>query len=160
MNRTFYEDGSRVLTPDAFRFVLETELKRAVRSQTFLTLVVVEAKREWDEVSVAADDGIVRELAELVSLEVRDTDMVSQTGTGRLALALLDADFENSRTVIDRLVGRLDSYAFGAALSIAVGAACYPTHAVDPESLRHEALLHPVVSRRLGIERPPGEDIS
>jgi GGDEF domain-containing protein len=158
MNSFFYEGGSRVLTPDAFRFVLESELKRAVRSQTFLTLVVVEAKREWDEVSVAADDGTVRELAEMISLEVRDTDMVSQTGTGRLSLALLDADFDNSRTVIDRLVGRFDSYDFGAALSIAVGAACYPTHAVDPESLRREALSHPVVSRRLGVERPSGED--
>ncbi len=158
MNSSFYEDGSRVLTPDAFQFVLESELKRAVRSQTFLTLVVVEAKREWDEVSVTADDGTVRELAEMISHEVRDTDMVSQTGSGRLSLALLDADFENSRLVIDRLVGRFDSYDFGTPLSVAVGAACYPTHAVDAESLRREAVSHPVVSRRLG-ERRPSEDV-
>jgi GGDEF domain-containing protein len=155
---SFYEDGSRVLTPDAFQFVLESELKRAVRSQTFLTLVVVEAKREWDEVSVTADDGTVRELAEMVSHEVRDTDLVSQTGTGRLSLALLDADFDNSRAVIDRLVGRFDSYDFGAPLSIAVGAACYPTHAVDADSLRREAVSHPVVSRRLGNEHRSSQD--
>ena len=31
---------SRVLTPGAFEFVLDSELKRAVRSQNFLTLVV------------------------------------------------------------------------------------------------------------------------
>ncbi len=159
MNSSFYEEGSRVLTPDAFTFVLESELKRAVRSQTFLTLVVLEAKREWDEVSVTADDGTVRELAEMVSHEVRDTDLVSQTATGRLSLALLDADFDSSRSVIDRLVNRFDNYDFGAPLSIAVGAACYPTHAVDSESLRREAVSHPVVSRRLGFEHSSNEDL-
>ncbi len=158
MNSSFYENGSRVLTSDAFQFVLESELKRAVRSQTFLTLVVVEAKREWDEVSVTADDGMVHELAEMISHEVRDTDLVSQTGSGRLSLALLDADFDNSRTVIDRVVSRFDSYEFGTSLSIAVGAACYPTHAVDADSLRREALSRPVVNRRLGLEHSSNED--
>ncbi len=159
MNSSFYEEGSRVLTSDAFQFVLESELKRAVRSQTFLTLVVVDARREWDEVSVTADDGTVRDLAEMVSTEVRDTDLVSQTGKGRLSLALLDADFDNSRAVIDRLVGRFDNYDFGTPLSVAVGAACYPTHAVDAESLRREAISHPVFSRRLGAEHRSSEDI-
>jgi GGDEF domain-containing protein len=159
MNSFFYEEGSHVLTRDAFQFVLESELKRAIRSQTFLTLVVVEAKREWDEVSVTADDGTVRELAEMVSHEVRDTDLVSHTASGRLSLALLDADFDNSRAVIERVVGRIDNYDFGTPLSIAVGAACYPTHAVDAESLRREAVSHPVVNRRLGVERPSSEDI-
>lgn len=159
MNSSFYEEGSRVLTPDAFQFVLESELKRAIRSQSFLTLVVVEAKREWDEVSVTADDGIVRDLAEMVSHEVRDTDMVSQTATGRLSLALLDADLDSSRTVIERLVSRFDNYDFGTPLSVSVGAACYPTHAVDAESLRREATSRPVVSRRLGFEHSSNEDV-
>jgi GGDEF domain-containing protein len=159
MNSSFYETGSHVLTSDAFQFVLDSELRRAVRSQTFLTLVVLEAKREWDDVSVTADDGVVRELAEMITLAVRDTDMVSQTATGRLSLALLDADLERARTVVDRLVGRFDSYDFGAALSIAVGAACYPTNAVDADSLRSEALSHPVISRRLGVERASGGDL-
>lgn len=159
MNSSFYEEGSRVLTPDAFQFVLETELKRAIRSQTFLTLVVVDAKREWDGVSVTADDGTVRDLAEMVSNEVRDTDLVSQTASGRMSLALLDADFDSSRAVIGRLLAHLDSYEFGTPLSIAVGAACYPTHAVDADSLRREAIAHPVVNRRLGIEQRSKEDI-
>ena len=32
MSRAFYEEGSKLLTPTAFEFVLEAELKRAVRS--------------------------------------------------------------------------------------------------------------------------------
>ena len=35
---SFYEEGSNVLTPGAFEFVLDAELKRAVRSQNYLTL--------------------------------------------------------------------------------------------------------------------------
>ena len=38
----FLREDLRVLTPEAFDFVLNNELKRAVRSQSFLTLLVVE----------------------------------------------------------------------------------------------------------------------
>jgi hypothetical protein len=62
----FYEEeGSRLLTPHAFEFVLDSELKRAVRSQSFLTLVVLETRREWDGITVTADHGTVEEMAEM-----------------------------------------------------------------------------------------------
>ena len=38
----FLDEDSRVLTPEAFDFVLRNELKRAVRSQNFLTLLLVQ----------------------------------------------------------------------------------------------------------------------
>ena len=41
MPTEFFAEGSRLLTPNAFEFVLDGELKRAVRSQNFLTLVVL-----------------------------------------------------------------------------------------------------------------------
>jgi hypothetical protein len=37
----FLEEDYRVLTPEAFEFVLTNELKRAMRSQNFVTLVIV-----------------------------------------------------------------------------------------------------------------------
>ena len=79
---SFYEEGSKLLTPGAFEFVLDTELKRAVRSQNFLTLVVVEAAREWEGMTVTADDGTVQEVAQIIGKEVRDTDLLGHTGTG------------------------------------------------------------------------------
>ena len=90
---SFFEEGSRLLTPNAFEFVLDGELKRAVRSQNFLTLVVLEAKREWEGMMVTADDGTVDEVAQLVGREIRDTDLLGKTEKGSLALVLLDADF-------------------------------------------------------------------
>ena len=145
---SFYEEGSKLLTPNAFEFVLDSELKRAVRSQNFLTLVTVEANREWEGMVVTADDGTVQEVAQLIGREVRDTDVLGHTGKGVLALVLLDTDFEHSSRVIDRVVSRIENYEFQTALRIAVGAACYPTHAVDAESLKRQAISRPLVNWR------------
>jgi GGDEF domain-containing protein len=148
MSSSFYEPGSKLLTPSAFEFVLDSELKRAVRSQNFLTLVVVEASREWEGMTMTADDGIVQEVAQTISREVRDTDLLGRTDKGTVALVLLDADFDHAARVIDRLVSRIENYEFPTPVRIAVGAACYPTHAVDAETLKRQAISHPVVSWR------------
>ena len=54
--------------------------------------------------TVTADDGTLQEVAQLIGREVRDTDLLGHTDKGTLALVLLDADFEHSARVIDRLV--------------------------------------------------------
>lgn len=144
---SFYEEG-RLLTPSAFEFVLDGELKRAVRSQNFLTLIVLEASREWEGMMVTADDGTLHEVAQIIGKEVRDTDLIGHTEKGMLSIVLIDADFEHSTRVIDRLVSRIENYEFPAPLRIAVGAACYPTHAVDADSLKRQAMSHPIVSSR------------
>jgi GGDEF domain-containing protein len=136
----FLDENSRVLTPEAFDFVLSNELKRAVRSQSFLTLLHVEPS-----IRGAADGGngerdtAVREVARLISRDVRETDLLSQTAPGRLSVVLLDADLENSIGVIERLMSRLDHYVFSRPLTIQVGAACCPTNGADVESLRRAA---------------------
>jgi GGDEF domain-containing protein len=156
---SFYEDGSKLLTPGAFEFVLETELKRAVRSQNFLTLIVVEAAREWEGMTVTADDGTLAEVAQIIGREVRDTDVLGHTERGTVSLVLLDADFEHSARVVDRLINRIENYDFATALRIAVGAACYPTHAVDAESLKRQAISRPVAHWRGGSahDRSPAD---
>jgi GGDEF domain-containing protein len=146
----FEESGSRLLTSNAFEFVLDGEMKRAVRSQNYLTLVVLETHREWDGMTVTADNGTLEEVAAIIGHEVRDTDLLGSTETGILSVVLLDADYENGTKVIDRLVQRIDHYEFTTPLRISVGAACYPTHAVDPDSLKHQAMSHPVVNWRGG----------
>jgi hypothetical protein len=148
---SFFVEGSKLLTSGAFEFVLAAELKRAVRSQNYLTLVVVQASREWEGMTVTADDGTLREVAQVIGKEVRDTDLFGQTDEGTLGLALLDADFKHSTRVIDRLVTRVDSYKFANSLRIAVGAACYPTHAIDSGSLTRQAKSRPIVTWSGGV---------
>ena len=151
---SFFEEGSRLLTQTAFEFVLDGELKRAVRSQNFLTLLVLETRRDWEGLEVTADDGTVEEVAQLVGREIRDTDLLGKTDKGTVSIVLLDADFDSSTRVIDRLVSRIDNYDFPRPLRISVGAACYPTHAVDAESLKKQAASRPVASWRGGPSAP------
>jgi GGDEF domain-containing protein len=92
-------------------------------------------------------------MAEIIGREVRDSDVMGHTDKGALTLALLDADLEHSARVIDRLAARIEHYDFPTALRIAVGAACYPTHASDADALKREAMARPIVSWR-GGSRP------
>ncbi len=148
MSRAFYEDGSKFLTPSAFEFVLEAEMKRAVRRQNCVTLVLVEAMRAWEGVTVAADDGTLREVGRVLGKEIRATDLMGHAGNGALAVVLLDTDFDQSASVVDRLITGIEDYGFQPTLRIAVGAACYPTHAVDVDSLKRGASSRAVVNWR------------
>ena len=147
----FYEDGARILTPAAFEFMLAAELKRAIRAQTFLTLVSIEVRRVWNGLTVAADDATVGEMAALVAREVRATDPIARADRGILGLLLPDADVQDGSSVIARVMARADSYRFPAPVAISIGAACCPTHAVDADALRREALSRPMVSARRGV---------
>lgn len=141
----FLEEDFRVLTPEAFEFVLGNELKRAVRSQNFLTLVHIEPTLpDAPAGGNGARDRAVREIARLVSREVRETDLLSHTGHGRLSVVLLDADLPNSLAVIERLMARLTHYQFAEPLEIEIGAASCPTDGSDAESLRRAAEAQPV----------------
>ncbi len=139
----FAQEDFRVLTPEAFEFVLNNELKRAVRSQNYLTLVLVEPRSEGRRPEEA-----VRDVARLISREVRETDLLSATEEGRLSMVLLDADLQNSMRVIDRLLARIEHYQFPAPLAIEVGAACCPTHGSDAETLRRAASSRTITPRR------------
>ena len=146
---SFLDEDFRVLTSEAFDFVLNNELKRAVRSQNFLTLVHVEPRIQGVSNGGNGErEKAVREIARLISREVRETDLLALTGHGRLSIVLLDADMPNSIGVIERLMSRLEHYQFPQPLAIEVGAACCPTHGADVESLRRAAEARPVHPRR------------
>jgi hypothetical protein len=138
----FLEEDFRVLTPEAFDFVLSNELKRAVRSQNFVTLVLLDPRAD------APEPGPVREIARVVSREVRETDLLSASPDGRLSLVLLDADLQSSLGVIDRLMTRIGHYHFSTPVDVEVGAACCPTDGADPATLRRAAEAHAAASRR------------
>lgn len=138
----FYDEDLRVLTPEAFEFVLVNELKRAMRSQNFLTLLLMETASEEP-----GDQDLARHMMRIVSHEVRETDLLARTREG-ISVVLLDADMNNTMRVIDRLMARVDHYEFPVPVAITVGAASCPTHGTDLDSLRRAATSRPIVSRR------------
>ena len=144
----FLEQDFRVLTPEAFEFVLNNELKRALRSQNFVTLLHVEPLlRGVPGGGNGEREAMVRKVARLVSREVRETDLLAHTDHGRLSVVLLDADLESSMRVVDRLLNRLEHYEFERPLTFEVGAACCPTNGTDAESLRQAAEARPLRQR-------------
>ena len=122
---------SEVLSSDTFDFVLANELKRAARSQNFLTLVLMEP-RPAERVDA------LPEIARVVSRELRETDLLAAE-QATVSMVLLDTDLQNSRRVIDRVMARLQHYQFTAPVIIAVGAACCPTDGADIDTLRRVA---------------------
>ena len=120
-----------VLTPETFDFVLANELKRALRSQNFVTLVVIEPGGPDRSAGL-------REIPQVIHPELRETDLLAVDATA-VSLVLLDADLQNSRRVIDRVMARLEHYHFSTPLDIAVGAACCPTHGADADTLKRVA---------------------
>ena len=144
----FLEQDFRVLTPEAFEFVLNNELKRALRSQNFVTLLHVEPLlRGVPGGGNGEREAMVRKVARLVSREVRETDLLAHTDHGRLSVVLLDADLESSMRVVDRLLNRLEHYEFERPLTFEVGAACCPTNGTDAESLRQAVEARPLRQR-------------
>ncbi|MEO6237693.1 MAG: hypothetical protein ABIQ52_11890 [Vicinamibacterales bacterium] len=120
-----------VLNTETFDFVLTNELKRALRSQNFVTLVLLEP--HGDDAAAA-----VGEIAGVVSGELRETDMLAAEGT-TVSMVLLDADLDNSNRVIERVMARLEHYQFTTPVAIHVGAACCPTHGADVDTLKRVA---------------------
>jgi GGDEF domain-containing protein len=120
-----------VLNHETFEFVLANELKRAVRSQNFVTLVMILPRT--GERAIAVD-----EIARLLNPELRETDLLA-VGEETVWMVLLDADLQNSMRVIERVMSRLEHYQFTVPLDIDVGAACCPTHGADASTLKRAA---------------------
>jgi len=117
-----------VLNSETFDLVLTNELKRAQRSQSFVTLVRMEPH------GVDSADS-VREIARLVGHELRETDLLATDATA-VSMVLLDADLQHSTQVIERVMARLEHYQFTTPVEIAIGAACCPTDGADVETLK------------------------
>ena len=120
-----------VLTPETFEFVLVNELKRALRSQNFVTLVLVEPR------GAEAETGVT-EIAGLIRPELRETDLLA-VEAGCVSVVLLDTDLQSSKNVIERVMARLEHYQFTTPVEIGIGTACCPTHGADVATLKRVA---------------------
>lgn len=119
------------MNTETFDVVLMNELKRAQRSQNFVTLVQMEPR-------AGAPADAVGEIARLVGCELRETDMLAIDAT-KVSMVLLDTDLQTSHRVIERVMARLEHYQFTTPVAIEVGAACCPTHGADLDTLTRVA---------------------
>jgi hypothetical protein len=144
------ESGRHLLAPTAFRFVLGRELRTAMRSRSPLGLIVIQTTRLLHGApEAAADDETVRGIAALLTEELRDRDLLGYTEGGTLSLVLRSADYSRTLRVVERLIARLGGRRFPIPVQVALGAACFPAHAMGLESLKRWAVSHPVARTHL-----------
>jgi len=155
---TFFPNNSKLLAPTAFRFVLNRELRHAMRANGCLSLVTIETTRDLDGTKVCADDETMHEIAQVLNREMRDRDLLGYTDAGTLSLVLRSTDYERSMRVVDRLMAKLEQHNFNLPVQIAVGAACYPVHAMGAESLKRWAVSHPVASVQASSPSPADQN--
>jgi GGDEF domain-containing protein len=145
-----FDDDVHVLSTDVFDYVFRNELKRAERSQNFVTLAVVQSRGEGHD-SLKT----LRAVAKMISSGIRETDLVGTTPNGQASIVLLDTDPGNAVRAIDRVVGRLKHYQFSPPVTFHVGVAWCPTHGCDVETLRAAAVSDLLSGRRSARDSDP-----
>ena len=108
--------------------------------------------------TVTADDGTLEEVAQVIRREIRDTDMLGHTDKGTSACPARCGLRSVGPGHRSPAVARIQTYKFPNALRIAIGAACYPTHAIVAESLKRQALSRPLVNWRGGLKPSPDQN--
>lgn len=131
-NRRYFDD------------ILERELSRAARSQTPLSLVMLDIddfKRFNDTYGHSGGDALLQAVGEILQKHVRDSDIACRFGGDEFMLVLPGATAESAsqrvRTLKDEIKAIADNgrgLGFGE-IAISVGTAEYPRHAKDKRSL-------------------------
>lgn len=151
LNRNFFQDR------DFFLHLLELELKRSLRYQSFTSVLLIEipANRKLHLSKTAFLERVVNSL----SSQIRVTDIIGTTRENTITVILLNCDKRSTSEVANRVSCWTSQY-FGTdnhtdnindAISgsrVAVGAACFPTHATDSEHLLNAATEMLEASRR------------
>ena len=145
LNRNFFQDR------DFFLHLLELELKRSLRYQSFTSVLLIEipANRKLHLSKAAFLEKVVNSL----SSQIRVTDIIGTTRENMITVILLNCDKRSTSEVANRVSCWTSQY-FGtdndgiSGSTVAVGAACFPTHATDSEHLLSVATETLEASRR------------
>lgn len=129
------------LSPDFFKFLLESESKRAMRYTYFFSILTV-------EVDQVENGEVLTTLADLIRQSIRNTDVVGRIDHKRFSVILHHAEAQNTYSVGERIRDRVEHYNFVLKNShhkrtVSVGGACFPSHTPDVQGLlltAHEML--------------------
>ncbi len=122
----------RVLDRDLFLFLFDLEIKRAKRYQNFISLLFLRISRVLNDDKLC-DLGTCREtLGDLLSVEMRESDLIASLGDDRLVVLLPYADTkigEQAKTRFEETLQYFDFRKKG--FQIAIDQFCFPTQGAD-----------------------------
>jgi two-component system chemotaxis family response regulator WspR len=118
-----------------FRQVLDQELRRADRMGYDLSLIMADVdhfKTYNDTHGHPAGDGVLKKVAEILGMRLRQTDLAARYGGEEFALVLVGAGEEEARKVAEDLRAQVQRHGFpgeasqpGGGLTISMGVACH-----------------------------------
>jgi hypothetical protein len=123
-----------VVDDDTFALITELEIRKAVRLQYYVSLLGVKADLE-DNDGVPAPRSVNQQLAEMISLEVRSTDVICVTAAAPyLRILLVNAHLYNLPVVIQRIIRTVSRHVFEVndrlrEVALSMGGACFPSTA-------------------------------
>ncbi|MBI5042845.1 MAG: GGDEF domain-containing protein [Nitrospirae bacterium] len=136
-----FDIQTKVLKRDVFEYLLDLEIKRAMRYQYFFSLLIIEPDLQVD---VHNEADIIKAIAEIISDEVRATDTIGRMGKNNFYVMLPHSETSCTITVAERIRNRVESYTFSKSngvtkKTISIGAACFPTHSNELKNLVNNA---------------------
>jgi hypothetical protein len=127
-----------LLSKEFFPSLLELEVKRSLRYQNFLSLLLMEATPGPSRDNGNEQPSFTDRMVSLVRTQVRDTDLIGTARENTITVVLLHTDRHGAANVANRLNSLVVSYLGPEESSqryLNFGMACVPTHATDSESL-------------------------
>lgn len=132
-----FDESTQTLAEEAFDYLLQLEVKRAVRYAFFLSVLVI-------QVDQTDDEEILRVISTLIREHMRQTDLVGiSRGNGhgnRFRLLLSHAEPAHVKLVAERIRSRIERQSFRfndreEQRTVSQGAACFPQDVTDPHGL-------------------------
>jgi GGDEF domain-containing protein len=149
LNRNFYRDR------DFFLHLLEMELKRSLRYQSFTSVLLVEIPIK--NLDLRKNGAFLEKVVTSLSSQIRETDLIGTTRENTITVILPNCDKRSTSEVAYRVTCWMSHYfgsdANGGGVS-RVGSACFPTHATDSEHLLSAASETLEISRRQSQTQP------
>jgi hypothetical protein len=151
-----------LFTKEVFSSLLELEVRRSLRYQNFLSLLLMEATPNPSRDGGKDKTSFIDRMVSLVSRQVRDTDLIGTSRENTISIVLLHSDKQSAAKVANRLNLLALSY-MGVEESsenhLNFGMACVPTHATDSGTLlsvAFETLEKSKAQSRLRVGAGPG----
>lgn len=130
--------SSLLSSKEVFGALVAIELKRSLRYQNYLTLLLIEARSGGAAGGERQNGNVASKLTALVRAVIRETDLIGAPEENLLTIVLLNSDNRTANRVAERLSSWVSQY-LGVGNHLSIGGACFPTHATDLRGLYQSA---------------------
>ncbi len=135
------EAFGRILNRDLFLFLLDLEVKRARRYQNFICIMLLKIKQFSQEADGGGLETCYRAVSNLLTEEIRESDVVGSLELDKLVVLLPYADVRAGIHVQSRFKDALEYYNFKSkGFEITIDQVCFPINGLATMDLIRKAL--------------------